>query len=200
MISIRIWFAIAVLLTTCTWEIEARAQNPYENWQHSGSLFILTTPEGANLPAFASEENFPLLVRLHEDYFNFSQTKANGDDIRFATSTGTPLAYQIDEWDAVNGNASIWVRIPLIKGNARQEIKLYWGKADAVSESSGKAVFNESNGYISVWHMNEQIKDEVGTLESKDVHTRASKGIIGQVRYFAGKPARWSTFRPPRPW
>ncbi len=141
----------------------------YAGWQHSGSLYIRTTPEGANLPASASEDGFPLLVRLHKDFFDFSQAKAQGEDIRFSTSTGTPLAYQIEEWDAKSGSASIWVRIPTIKGNARQEIKLHWGKADAASESSGAAVFNESNGYLSVWHMNEPVKDEVGTLASIDV-------------------------------
>ena len=90
-----------------------------------------------------------MLVRLNKEWFNFSQAKANGEDIRFATSTGTPMAYEIDEWDAAAGTASVWVRIPTIKGNARQEIKMYWGKADATSESSGAAVFNESNGYLA---------------------------------------------------
>ena len=36
----------------------------YPGWQHEGSLFILTTPEGADLPATAAVEGFPLLVRL----------------------------------------------------------------------------------------------------------------------------------------
>ena len=165
----------------------ANASAQYPGWQHSGSIFLLTTPEGADLPASAAEEGFPLLVRLHKDFFDFGQAKAAGEDIRFSTSTGTPLPYQIEEWDPAKGTASIWVRIPTIKGNARQEIKLYWGKADAMSESSGKAVFNESNGYVSVWHMNDAVKDEVGTLESKDVGTTATAGIMGQARHFAGK-------------
>ncbi|MCY2954806.1 MAG: DUF2341 domain-containing protein [Planctomycetota bacterium] len=159
----------------------------YPGWQHSGSIYILTTPEGANLPASASEDGFPLLVRLHKDFFDFSQAKAQGEDIRFSTSVGVPLAYQIEEWDAAGGAASIWVRIPTIKGNSRQEVKLHWGKADAGSESSGKPVFNESNGYLSVWHMNDPVKDEVGTLESKDVGTTATTGVVGQARHFAGK-------------
>src|SRR4030066_341946 len=117
----------------------------YPGWKHSGSVYLLTTREGANLPASASEDGFPLLVRLHKDFFNFSQAKANGEDIRFSTSTGIPLAYQIEEWDPANGTASIWVRIPTIKGNARQEIKLYWGKTDASRKSSGRDVFNQSN-------------------------------------------------------
>ena len=101
--------------------------------------------------------------------------------------TGTPLAYQIEEWDAAKGTASIWVRIPTIKGNSRQEIRLHWGKADAASESNGAAVFNESNGYLSVWHMNDPVKDEVGSLESKDVGTTATAGVVGQARHLAGE-------------
>jgi len=160
------------------------ASAQYPSWQHSGSIYLLTTPEGANLPASASEDGFPLLVRLHKEFFDFSQAKTDGEDIRFATNTGTPLAYQIDEWAAAAGTASIWVRMPNIKGNARQEIRLYWGKADAASESSGSAVFNESNGYLSVWHMNDPVKDEVGTLESKDAGTTSAPGMIGKSRHF----------------
>jgi hypothetical protein len=162
------------------------AQAQYQGWRHSGSVYLLTTPEGANLPASASEDGFPLLVRLHKDFFNFSQAKAHGEDIRFSTSTGTPLAYQVEEWDSANGTAGIWVRIPTIKGNARQEIKLYWGKTDAASESNGSAVFNESNGFLSVWHMNDPVKDEVGTLTSINVGTTASAGMVGEGRHFGG--------------
>ena len=87
-----------------------------------------------------------------------------------------PLAYEIDQWDAANGTAAIWVRIPRIQGNARQEIKMFWGKADAAGESNGKAVFNETNGYLSVWHMNDPAKDAAGTLEAKDTGTTPSSG------------------------
>ncbi|MFZ4482109.1 MAG: DUF2341 domain-containing protein, partial [Rhodoferax sp.] len=140
------------------------ASAQYTGWQHSGSMYILTTPEGANLPATASEENFPVLVRLNKDVFDFKQAKDNGEDIRFSDAAGKPLAYQIEEWDAAVGNASIWVRISAIKGNAHQEIKMFWGKADAAGESSGTAVFNESNGYLCVFHMTDPVKDEVGVL------------------------------------
>ena len=124
----------------------------YPGWKHTGSIIILTTPEGANLPASAVVEDFPLLVRLHKDFFDFTQAQANGGDLRFSTADGKPLAYQIEEWDPKRGNASIWVRIPKIIGNDRQELKLHWGKADAKSESAGLAVFNNSNGFLSVWH------------------------------------------------
>ena len=165
----------------------AATASPYQAWAHAGTLVILTTPEGANLPASAALEGFPLLVRLDKDWFDFKQARANGEDLRFADgSGGAALAYQIDEWDAAQGTASLWVRIPKIHGNTRQAIRLYWGKADATSESNGKAVFNEANGYLSVWHMRGPVTDVVGTLESKDAGTTPTVGRIGQARHFAG--------------
>ena len=55
----------------------------------------------------------------------------------------------------------------LITGNSRQEIKPHWGNANAASESDGKAVFNESSGYLSVWHMNDPVRDDTGMGPTK---------------------------------
>ena len=162
----------------------AAAQAPFAAWKHSGSIYILTTPEGADMPASASEENFPLLVRLHKDFFPFDQAKGNGDDLRFTDEAGTPLAHQVEEWDPVGGSACVWVRIPLIKGNARQRIKLFWGNPDAANASDGKSVFNESNGYVSVRHMADAAKDEIGTLAATNKGTTATPGVIGLARRF----------------
>ena len=176
---------IKLTITTLTFlALLHMASAQYKGWQHSGSMYILTTPEGANLPATATEEGFPLLVRLNSDGFNFSQAKANGEDIRFADASGKPLAYQIEDWDAAAGAASIWVRMPTIQGNAQQAIKMFWGKTDAASESSGAAVFNDSNGYLCTFHMADPVKDEVGALTVKDTGTTASAGMIGKSRRF----------------
>jgi len=156
----------------------------YLDWKHSGSVWILTMPEGADLAAATRVKDFPLLVRLHKDVFDFSQAKSNGEDLRFSTNAGLPLPYQIDEWDPKNGIAGIWVRVPEIKGNARQEIRIHWGKADAKSESSGKSVFNQSNGYLSVWHMTDPAADAVGTLAAVDRGTASETGVIGKARRF----------------
>ena len=177
------FFLVASVLTVSPTEAAAE----YPGWQHSGSMFILTTPEGANLSASATVKDFPVLVRLNKDFFDFGNAKADGADLRFSTKNGEPLAYQIDEWDLVGGTAAVWVRIPVIQGNTRQEIKLHWGKADAASESNGKAVFNESNGYQSVFHLGDAAKDEVGSLEVKDTGTTATAGIVGGARHFPGK-------------
>jgi len=157
----------------------------YAAWAHFGSLYIITTPEGANIPAGATETNFPLLVRLSSANFNFSEAQSDGRDIRFTTAAGAALSYQIEQWDAVNEVASIWVKVPTITGNARQEIKMYWGKSGVPAESNGAAVFNAANGYAAVIHMNETVVDEVGSVSPSNSGTTLATGMIGKGRNFA---------------
>ena len=65
--------------------ISGKAMAEDSDWKHSGSLFVITTPEGADLPATAVEEGFPVLVRLNKEFFDFTQAQADGQDVRFAT-------------------------------------------------------------------------------------------------------------------
>ncbi|QEL16308.1 LamG-like jellyroll fold domain-containing protein [Limnoglobus roseus] len=74
-----------------------------------------------------------------------------------------------------------------VAGNARQEIKLHWGKPDATGESDGRAVFSATNGHLSVWHMADAVRDEVGTLESKDTGTTPVTCVVGRARRFPGQ-------------
>ena len=131
-------------------------------------LTELGSAERRCLPASASVEQFPLMLRLTSASFDFDQARPSGEDLRFASAAGKPLAYQIETWDAKRGEATIWVRIPRITGNAHQRIQLHWGNPDAASESNGAAVFNATNGYLSVWHMDESNADAVGTLTATD--------------------------------
>ena len=158
----------------------------YAEWRGHGSLFLDTTPDGANIPESVQVEDFPVLVRLHSDYFDFGMAKPMGEDVRFSMD-GKPLAYQVEQWNAADGLASVWVRVPRVWGNARRELRMHWGKSDATSESSGKEVFNVSNGYAAVMHMGEGVAEEVGGFETRDVQTTPVVGLIGGARRFAGK-------------
>ncbi|MDA0765783.1 MAG: DUF2341 domain-containing protein [Verrucomicrobia bacterium] len=160
------------------------AVQSYEAWANSGSFFILTTPDGANIPGGVTETNFPLLVRLNSGNFTFGEAQSDGRDLRFTTAAGAALSFQIEEWNAGAGTASIWVKIPAITGNSSQEIKMYWGKSGVGSESDGSAVFNAGNGYASVIHMNETVTDAVGTVTPNDTGTSLTTGMIGKARNF----------------
>jgi hypothetical protein len=149
----------------------------------SASLFLLTTPEGADLPAGCELRDFPLLVRLNNETFDFGSAQPDGSDLRFYSADGQPLVHQVEAWDPAAGSAVVWVRMPLVRGNERQELKLLWGKETPAEQAK---VFDASNGFASVWHLGPEVRDEVGTLEMKDVETKLIDGIIGKGRELGG--------------
>lgn len=149
-------------------------------------LHLLTTAEGAWMPETALVEDFPVLLRLNKEWFDFSQARPKGEDLRITSEGGLVLAHQVEYWDASKGEAAVWVRIPSIRGDAKQAIHLRWGHPSVEDGSSGSAVFNGDNGYLSVWHMGEEVRDEVGTVETKDEGTSATRGLIGMARRFTG--------------
>ena len=164
---------------------QAAAQ--YGVWEHSGSIYIITTPEGADLPETALERDFPLLVRLNKYFFDFSQAKSRGEDIRFSAD-GKPLAYQIERWDAAGGNADVWVRIPVIRGNDQQAIGMHWGNDNVASASNGEKVFQTTGGFAGVWHLGDNLEDATSNnldgFNRHDKPTTNSTGIIGDAQEF----------------
>jgi arylsulfatase A-like enzyme len=159
---------------------------PYAEWQHSGSVVLNTTGEGAYIPSLESVENFPVLIRLNGDSFDFNQARPHGEDLRVTTSIGKALPYEIETWDPAHGTAAVWVRVPWIRGGERQELTLYWGHPTATNESSGADVFNTGNGYLGVWHLNQTGTDSAGALSLKDHGTLATDGVVGAGRHFPG--------------
>ena len=187
---------LACFLTFLGFLSNASAQ--YGDWKHSGSMYIVTTSEGANLPTAAEEKNFPLLVRIHRDYFDFSQAKPRGEDIR-VSSQGTPLAYQIEYWDAAARNAAIWVRIPTIRGNDQQAIRMHWGHDQTSSESNGEGVFRTTEGFAGVWHLGDNLEDATSNnldgFNKPDKPTTNTTGIIGDGQEFGEN--KFLVIRPP---
>ena len=175
---------------------EAAAQ--YSGWKHSGSMYIITTPEGADLPATALVKDFPLLIRLHRDFFDFSQAKPKGEDVRFSAD-GKPLAYQIERWNAAGGNADVWVRVPTIKSNDQQAIKMHWGNNKVTSESNGEKVFRVTEGFAAVWHLGDNLEDATSNnldgFNKPDKPTTNTTGIIGDAQEFGAN--KILVIRPP---
>jgi hypothetical protein len=123
-------------------------------WKYSRQLFLNTTATGAGVASNVT--NFPALVRLTAGNFNFSQALGNGGDIRFEKSDATPLAFEIEHWDSLNGQAEIWVKMDTVYGNnSTQSMVMYWGNTAAASISNSAAVFDTANGFQGVWHLAE---------------------------------------------
>jgi len=67
-------------------------------WNHSKRIVLNTSAAGAGVTG--DVYGFPVLLRFTEANFAFSEAKENGDDLRFVNSSGAPLPYEIEEWDA----------------------------------------------------------------------------------------------------
>lgn len=126
----------------------------YSLWSRSAEIHLNTTSSGAAVSSNVT--NFQALIRLNTENFQFNTARGDGADIRFAKPDGTHLYYQIEQWDSLSQQAQIWVKIDTVYGNnSAQYIEMFWGKADAVSRSSGNGVFDTSNGFKGVWHCSE---------------------------------------------
>jgi hypothetical protein len=159
----------------------------YSSWKFSKKLYLNTTQSGAQVPG--NIVNFPVLVRLTQANFNFSEAKIDGSDLRFAKKNGTPISYEIERWDVSSQAGEVWVKVDTVFGNdSTHYINMYWGNTNANSTSNSPAVFDTANGFGGVWHLNEQtgnVSDAtINANPGKDEGTSSSSGLIGNARYF----------------
>ncbi|NLE01538.1 MAG: DUF2341 domain-containing protein, partial [Fibrobacter sp.] len=132
--------------------------------------------------------NFPILVRLTDSIFNFSQTLAGGEDIIFTNSNGKALPYEIELWDKENGNAVLWVRTDTIYGDdSTQHIIMYWGNESATRQTNSIAVFDTSDSIAGVWHLCNNSQDASTAGNNGTVCSAGdTTGIIGLCKKFNG--------------
>ncbi len=153
------------------------------DWMGAMQIAIDTTPAGAAVNE--SVMSFPLLVRLDAKNFVFAEARQDGSDIRFLDDSGNTLAYQIERWDAQKAMAEVWVLVPRILGNSRDNVlRMYWGNPLSASTSSGPAVFGN---FSCVFHMEQapnasatQIEDDSGHDNSGTVQSQSSAGPLGE--------------------
>lgn len=165
----------------------------YFRWDYSRQIVLNTSKTGAGIQSTVT--NFPVLIRLSENNFNFSQSRPDGSDIRFKKSNGSPLSYEIERWDTAAKKAEIWVMLDTIKGNnSDQDITLYWGNNNVSNDIVSNSVFDTSKGFQGVWHMNGKSNDAITDATSNKYHGTPSgaslpqsvDGIIGTARSFDG--------------
>ena len=124
--------------------------SPWDGWDHMAELVF----RPAALALSASLVSFPLLVRLAAPDFDFGTGRGSGDDVRFVTTHGIPLPYEIEQWDSAAAKATIWVLLDTLHHAAdSQRVHMYWGNRGVGSQSSGRQVFNAAAGYRAVWHL-----------------------------------------------
>lgn len=152
--------AILLIASFCSSFVKA---GQYDDWPHAMNIIMDTTSSGADVSS--TVENYPLAVRLSSENFDFSQARAGGEDVRFAAADGTVLPYEIEKWDSVKKEAIVWVKTTVLGHNGTQKIMMYWGKADAESESRPQDVFHTDHDWIGVYHLSEPSNTDQGNFK-----------------------------------
>jgi hypothetical protein len=161
------------------------------DWQYAKRLFLNTTASGASVSG--NVLHFPVLIRLTNSNFDFSQSAPDGADIRFTKRDNTPLSCEIERWDASLRSAEIWIKVDTVFGNDNtQFITMYWG-ASAGSISNSSAVFDTASGFQGVWHLNEATgqaaKDATGNHfdgTASDTAPALTTSPLGTAKQFNG--------------
>lgn len=119
-----------------------------ENWNYRKQLTFDNSQQSENLI------DFPVMVKLTSNNFDFSKAKTDGSDIRFVSSNdSTQLFHEIEKWDP-DDEAIIWVKVPQINSTSTTDfIYFYYGNPDATDDQSDDDVW--SSDHALVYHMDQ---------------------------------------------
>ena len=198
--SVLVLAVLMVLMVVFLFGGKVAAQENYADWKYSANCTLNTnmSASGGGSKIDSNVYNIPILIRLNAANFNFSllSDQVGGKDLRFAKSDGTHLPYEIEHCNpATPGSAEIWVKVDMVRGNdSTQYIKMYWGKASPVDSSNSAKVFELSNGFVGVYHLNENAATKAVASATgfnpgtsyRNTDTQDTTGVIKGGLYFHG--------------
>jgi len=132
--------------------------------------------------------DYQVLIELNSTNFDFTHTQTNGEDIRFTDANGNLLSYWIEEWDAVNESAKVWVKVPSIPANSEVEIFMYYGNPTLMSESNGDAVFDFFDDFEGT---------SIDTSKWERTHTGGSTSVSDSVVSISASNGAWEGWKAP---
>ena len=122
------------------------------DWSARKAITIDTSSAGANISDPIGTT--PVLVRLDVSDFTFDAANPDGSDLRFvAGDDKTPLAYHIEKYDHLLGQAFVWVSVPDLKPAAQTNIYLYYGNQKATAGDDAKGTYDAN--MVAVYHFGE---------------------------------------------
>jgi len=160
------------------------------DWSYRKEITLNAGPQGANVTAELSD--VPVLIRLHEGVFKFSDANPDGSDLRFvAADDKTPLKFHIEKFDSVFNLAFIWVQMPQIKPGEPTKLWVYYGNANVTSGSDPRGTYDPNQ--TLVYHFGERgtpATDSTGFgNNAKSPFATEESGLIGNAAKFDGQSA-----------
>ncbi len=136
----------------------------------------------------STQTNFPVLVSLSDttlkDVGHSGHVQnSSGYDIEFFSNVGltTPLFWEIDKYDAVNGVLIAWVKVPSVSSSVDTIFYIAYGNATiSTFQSTASSVWD--SGYENVYHLRDG-----STLSGAESTTHSRTGTLTVVAATAGQ-------------
>lgn len=185
----RRWrWVLWLFFTTACWLPNAAQAWWNHEWSYRKQVVVDTQAAGVDRQDGLAD--VPVLIRLHEGVFKFSDANRDGSDLRFiAADDKTPLKYHIEKFDPVFNLAFVWVQLPQIQPGAKAELWMYYGNAKAVKGDSARETFDPDE--VLVYHFAERgtaVNDATGYANhSRSIVPAEEGGLIGTAARFDGE-------------
>ena len=157
----------------------AQASNWWNSeWTYRKKVTLDTTATGVAITDPIGTT--PVLIRLHPGNFQFDAAKEDGSDIRFvAEDDKTVLPYHIEKYDALMGEAFLWVKVPAVKPGAKTSFWLYSGNASSKMDKGGDAKGTYDPDTVLVYHFNEHGTPAVDSTANGNLSQNAGITVDG---------------------
>ena len=102
-------------------------------------LVIDTTASGVEVKEELMQ--VPVLLRLHSGNFTFTEAQPDGSDLHFFAADGkTALPAQVENFDAANELANVWLLMPKVAAAGKTPLVMTWGGDKAGAAPAGGKV------------------------------------------------------------
>ncbi|MFZ5551290.1 MAG: DUF2341 domain-containing protein [Pseudomonadota bacterium] len=157
-------------------------------WSTRTRVVLDTTDKGLALPSAQADVVLP--VRLHSGNFDFGVAEPGGADLRVVGADDkTPLAFEVERFDAINELAVLWVRVPQVaQGSDKNVLHVYAGNEKAAAEGR-PGLFATS--HAAALHFSEAdgpVQDAAGGPASNGAAVREANGLLGGALRLTGTP------------
>ncbi|NLG19549.1 MAG: hypothetical protein GX556_19685 [Fibrobacter sp.] len=137
--------------------------------------------------------DFPVLIRLNRENFDFGSARENGSDLYFTGKDNALLPHEIEYFNSDEMEAAVWVLLDTVYGSQdTQFVNMHWGQNLNAGEGNW-GVFDTASGFQCVWHFSEPEGDTLKDATANNffgifsgTDERCVTGRIGNTRAFDG--------------
>lgn len=143
-------------------------------------LVIDTTAAGVEVTEELTQ--VPVLVRLHSGNFTFTEAQPDGSDLHFFAADGkTPLPTQVENFEATDELANIWLLLPKVAALGKTPLVMTWGGDKAGAAPAGGKVQDPAAVFTFHFAQADALKDSTANAMTATSSTAKSvaAGPIG---------------------